>query len=86
MRFAKNDKSPGSDGYINEFYKAFSDQMTSLLATDDNHWSMLHIKSVKRGRPIAQNDYRLLTSILAKREGTAVKHIIHPDLTGFITN
>lgn len=37
MRFAKNDKSPGSDGYINEFYKAFSDQMTSLLATDDNH-------------------------------------------------
>lgn len=47
---------------------------------------MLHIKSVKRGRPIAQNDYRLLTSIFAKREGTAVKHIIHPDLTGFITN
>ena len=29
--FQKSDKSPGSDGYINEFYKAFSDQMTSLL-------------------------------------------------------
>lgn len=35
-------------------------------------------------RPISQNDYRYLTSILAKREGTAIKHIIHPDQTGFI--
>lgn len=102
----KPNKSPGSDGFTAEWYKAFSDSFSPLLLRTFNwvlkkgevpsSWREAIItvipKEGKDGidcsnyRPISvlNQDYKLFTSILARRLEIILPDIIQLDQMGFI--
>lgn len=103
----KNNKSPGTDGFSNEFYKTFVDIVSPILERVFSYalvkgelpstWKEAIISVLLKERkdptlcasyrPIAllNTDCKILTSILAKRVGTIITDLIHPDQTGFIS-
>uniref|UniRef100_A0A667YZP1 Reverse transcriptase domain-containing protein n=1 Tax=Myripristis murdjan TaxID=586833 RepID=A0A667YZP1_9TELE len=84
----KNSKSPGPDGFVNEFNKTFKDLLYKTMAPS---WTEATIVVIhKEGKdptecqsyryPISllNGDLRILTAILARRVNKIITQIIHP--------
>lgn len=104
----KNNKSPGTDGFSGEYYKAFVGELTPILCNAYNYalekgqapasWSEAIISVIHKEnkdptlcasyRPISLLcvDFKILTSIIAKRIQKIIHKLVKPDQTGFITN
>uniref|UniRef100_A0A3B3C2S0 Reverse transcriptase domain-containing protein n=1 Tax=Oryzias melastigma TaxID=30732 RepID=A0A3B3C2S0_ORYME len=95
----KSNKSPGPDGFINEFYKIVLKAYHHALQTETvaPSWNYITIVVIHKEdkdptkcqsyKPISllNKDLRILTTIIAKRVNEIITEIINPDKTGFIT-
>jgi len=106
IRRLKVNKSPGTDGFISEWYKSVREPLSPMLLATFNwilkggvvppSWREAIISVIpKEGkdktecgnyRPISvlNVDYKLFTSILARRLDVIIPELIHPDQTGFV--
>ena len=104
----KANKSPGTDGFTSEWYKALKEVLTPFLQKTFNwvltkneipiSWNEAFISVIPKGdkdrmdcgnyRPISvlNLDYKLFTSILAKRLEHILPEICHFDQTGFVSS
>ena len=105
LKKMKNNKSPGPDGIITEFYKLFwnvighdlcdvlragleDEQLayTQYLAVITLLYKKGPRSDIKNWRPISllNNDYKLVSKVLAERLKVVLPEIIHPDQKGCV--
>lgn len=97
----KNGKSPGPDGFSNEFYKQVSDllapYLNKMFGQAFGNEELPHtLKEAiitlipKKGKDLEEvgsyTDQKLLTKTLAKRLSLLIGKLVHSDQTGFIPN
>jgi len=83
----QNDKAPGEDGFMVEFYKFFFDIVSqrrgTITLTPKEDGSLLDFSN---WRPITllNVDFKIAAKAIAKRFEPILTVLIHPDQTGFV--